>query len=634
MRKVTISAPKKSVHTTEYSNLAGVDFSQEAANVDNKRSPYSLNMISDNGKNPVKRNGWETKVVLESPVHNLWITRLNGKEYILAHAGTKVYRIDTDTEGANYTATIMKSDVNSKKGCGFFFREADKDGFYILTGKEYLMFDGEAVVDVSENCYVPITIIARSPSGGGESYEDINLISGKMCERFTGDDSALIYQLSQADIVSVDKIESVQSDGSTVELVENTDYTVDTALGKVTFVEAKKTPIAGEDNIYITYTKEFKGYKEKVLGCTTFCTYGVGGHNRVFLTGNDSFPAYDFWSEIYKPSYFPDLNFAIIGAANTAVMGYLKIGKYVAIVKESTGQDTAIFLRSGSLDGGNNAVFQVEPGIVGIGAVSKNCFAVLNDDPLFLSERGIFAISPSNLSYDRVTRNRSWYIDPQLRNETNLANAVACTWNGCYLLGINGNVYILDGRKKTVGGTDNDYRYECYLWDNVPASCFATDFDNNLYFGTADGRVCKFKTESDGMHRFSDDGAAIRAVWTTPFTDDGRIQNFKTLQKKGCLVVLAPYNKSSCKVYFAVDGKQDKFVCSGNVDITDIFEEIDFERLTFISETGPREIYFNKKQRKYKRLQLVFVNDEINEGFGIFKIVKTFAVNGYSKNRR
>ena len=80
MRKVTISAPKKSVHTTEYSNLAGVDFSQEAANVDNKRSPYSLNMISDNGKNPVKRNGWETKVVLESPVHNLWITRLNGKE--------------------------------------------------------------------------------------------------------------------------------------------------------------------------------------------------------------------------------------------------------------------------------------------------------------------------------------------------------------------------------------------------------------------------------------------------------------------------------------------------------------------------------------------------------------------------
>ena len=629
MQQVTINKPAKQVRTTEYNNLAGVDFSQEAANVDNNRSPYSLNMISDNGKNPVKRNGWETKVTVEAPVHNVWFTKLNGTTYCIVHGGTNIYSIDSE-----YNANLLRSNVANKKGCGFFFREGDKDGFYILTGAEYLVFDGETCKEVKEDAYVPTTIIARSPKGGGESYEDINLLSGKMCEKFTGDGTAKIYQLSHDNIETVHKIESLQSDGSTKELTADTDYTFDKVTGKVTFTKAYASPIEGQDNIYITYTKIFEGYHDKIAKATQYCTYGVGGNNRVFLTGNPDFEAYDFWCDIYKPSYWPDLNYAIIGAANTAVQGYLKIGEYVAVVKESTGQDTAIFLRSGSLDGEGNALFTVKPGIVGIGAISPKSFAVLNDDPLFLSERGIYAISPSNLSYDRVTRNRSWYVDPQLRDEPNLHNAVACIWNGCYVLAVNGNAYILDGRKKTVGGTENDYRYECYFWNNIPANCIATDFGGDMWFGTEDGKVCKFKNESDGMKRFSDDGQPIKAVWSTPFSDDKAIQHFKTLQKKGCLVVLTPYFKSSCRVYYAVDGKNEKLIREGVMDISSLFEEIDFSRLSFDSNSGPREVYFNKKQRKYKRLQLVFENNVADEGFGIFKVVKTYEIKGYSKNRR
>ena len=98
--------------------------------------------------------------------------------------------------------------------------------------------------------------------------------------------------------------------------------------------------------------------------------------------------------------------------------------------------------------------------------------------------------------------------------------------------------------------------------------------------------------------------------------------------------MLTPFSKSSCRVYFAVDGKTEKFVKEGTMDIASLFEEIDFSRLSFEGGTGPREIYFNKKQRKYKRLQLIFENNVVDEGFGIYKIVKTFTVGGYSKNRR
>ena len=192
MQQIAIRTPAKQVKTTEYNNLAGVDFSQEAANVDKNRSPYALNMISDNGKNPVKRNGWETMLQLEAPVHNVWFTRTNGEVYCLAHAGSKIYKI-AENDGI-YTAELLRTNVTSKKGCGFFFREGDNDGFYILTGGEYLVFDGITCKEVRDDAYVPTTIIARTQKGGGESYEDINLLSGKMCEKFTGDDTAKIYQ--------------------------------------------------------------------------------------------------------------------------------------------------------------------------------------------------------------------------------------------------------------------------------------------------------------------------------------------------------------------------------------------------------------------------------------------------------
>ena len=631
MNKITINPPRREIKTTEYNALAGVDFSQDASNVDKKRSPFSLNMISDNGKNPVKRPGWETKVTVDGVVHNIWSVKIDGKEYLLCHAGGKIYKL-TQAENT-YTADILKDEVNDGDGCGFFFREGDKDGFYILTGKEYLLFDGEKITDVKDSAYIPTTIIARSPSGGGESYEDINLLSGKMTEKFTGNQE-LVYQLNQKDIVGVIKIESLQSDGGTAVLEEGTDYTVDKTLGKVTFTKAHPTPLEGADNIYITYEKVFENYSDKITMATQFCTYGVGGNNRVFLTGNSSYEAYDFWSDIYKPSYFPDLNFAIIGAANTAVKGYLKIGDSVAVVKESTGQDTTIFIRTGTLASDNSAIFTVKPGIVGIGAVSSKAFSVLNDDPLFLSQEGVYSISPSNLSYERVTRNRSFYVDAQLRQEKELKNAVSCVWDGCYLLAVNGNVYILDGRKKTVSGTENDYRYECYFWNNVPANCFCATQDGLLWFGTKDGKICRFKSDTESMLKYSDDGQPIRAVWSTPFDDDKAVQRFKTLQKKGCLIVIAPLSASSCTVYYAVDGKPKKEVRQGEVDITTIFEEIDFRRFTFDGNDAPREIYFNKKQRKYKRLQLIFENNKVNEGFGIFKVVKTYAVNGYSKNRR
>jgi len=193
---------------------------------------------------------------------------------------------------------------------------------------------------------------------------------------------------------------------------------------------------------------------------------------------------------------------------------------------------------------------------------------------------------------------------------------------------------VLDSRQMvTPKDGDRNSGYEAYFWNNVPATCFEVDRDT-LWFGTADGRICFFKDEVLGSECYSDDGQPIHAVWKTPVEDEGRIDRFKTLQRKGCLVTLRPFAASSCSVYMSVDGGAKKHVQSKTLDITPMFSNVDFERLTFNNNANPQEIYFYTKMKRYKRIQLIFENNVAGEGFGIQKITKLYKLENYSKNRR
>lgn len=50
---------------------------------------------------------------------------------------------------------------------------------YILDGKQYLRFDGETITSVSDDAYVPTSVISRGPSGGGVIHEGLNLLGSR-----------------------------------------------------------------------------------------------------------------------------------------------------------------------------------------------------------------------------------------------------------------------------------------------------------------------------------------------------------------------------------------------------------------------------------------------------------------------
>jgi hypothetical protein len=174
-----------------------------------------------------------------------------------------------------------------------------------------------------------------------------------------------------------------------------------------------------------------------------------------------------------------------------------------------------------------------------------------------------------------------------------------------------------------------DYNYECYYWTNIPAICLLSA-NGELYFGTEDGRICKFNTDIEVLDKYSDDGKAIVAAWSTTNDDDNAPHLYKSMTKKGCLVTIKPYTRSSATIYVAKDGNPRQKLRNGFMDILD-WNDIDYNRFTFNTNESPQDIFFQKKVKNYKRLQIIVENDTVNEGFGILQIVKTYTVGNYAK---
>lgn len=313
------------------------------------------------------------------------------------------------------------------------------------------------------------------------------------------------------------------------------------------------------------YSVRKNAYKDRVNKATICTKFGYGGNlDRLFVAGWDSMREYEFWSEINNPLYFPDLNYARLGDGDTKIMGWNRVSNnQLAIHKNSNGSDSTVYIQNAVLNSDNSVNFPVIEGASGVGVVSERCFAVLNGEPLALSADGVFSTKlvtdiPTDIKYAAP---RSYYINPKLK-QFNLENAEAIVFDERYYLAVDGYVFVADGKQKyMIGGNQGyDYSYEWYLWDNLPVRVWFV-YEKELYFGTDDGRICKFNGG------YTDCGKPINCHWTTPTLSFGTTPYYKKIKNVIVSCVLPTTEFSEVNIDY-IDMKGEKNVKTALIDNT------------------------------------------------------------------
>ena len=584
------------------------------------------------GPHPVYVNN-KYKVMLNKGAKAPWIPyseddslQINGFHTMhghdpLIHAGKYFFK----------DGVMIYSDANNHRSQSWQF----EDKVAIADGKQLLIYDGATLKPAADGAYIPTLTIAKAPNGGGKDYEPLNLIQPGFKELFAGTADDKDYHLSFGGLDNTPiKVEVLNNDGEWVEKELTTDYSINRETGVVSFINAPGvSPITGEDNVKITAYRTVEGYSDRINKCTIGIQYGVNGAlDRLFLSGNPEKINYDWYSGLNDPTYFPDTAYAKLGSGRSAIIGYSVINSLLAAHKDENEEHQTVILRAGTLVD-NEPAFKIANTLQGAGAIAPYSFAYLSNEPLFLTRLGIYAITAQDVTGEKYAQNRSFYLNGKMlkESEADLSNAFACVYNDMYWLCINGQLYILDGlqpmaREKSLPYSNR--QYAAFYRTNVPANVMWVD-DGRFFFGTSDGRVCRFFNDEEAPASYADDGEPIEAIWETPDLDGKLFYKNKTF--KYMAVRLKSAVATSLSIYAMRHGIW-RFLKKDDTSARYFaFSRIIFSKLTFSTDTTQQIISTKLRIKKVDSARFRLVNDTLNEPLGLYNIALEYVENGNFK---
>lgn len=600
-------------YKSNFRRFGGVDFTSVPTQVAAHRSPDACNMIANEKFFPVKRPGYRVFGQYGARIYGLHRLVTQEGVKLFVHAGGNLYVQDETAQTPAPVYTQMAQNASRSFVMG--------GKLYLLDGNAYLCAAADAdgtvtVQPVSGGAFVPTTSIARTPAGAGTAFEAVNLLTRKRKNSFAADGTSRDFQLDFSPIASVD---AVSVDG---QAAASTAYSVDLAGGVVSFQTAPESA-GGVDNVVVTFTAgaDQRGVIDKCRVCGLF-----GGNNdtRVFLSGNPDAPNVDWQSGLYDPTYFPDTGYTKIGADTSAIMGYARQYDTQIVIKEGNGQDATQWLRTFALDENSRPVYAVAQGAVGMGALSRDTFAVLGDSPLFLSDAGVCAVAGTAVSQQRSVQNRSQLINRKLKMDAD-ENACAAVVGNKYYLSCGGHVYVADGAQayEDEGGA---VAYEWYYWEGfAPTAMLA--LEGRLWFGTETGAVCRLGL-LDEVDCLTDAGEAFSCWWTTPMQSLNSLYRNKTVRDVSYM--LMPYSQAQYQVFYRSDRRDWTLMREGSLSLFD-FNQMNFGDLSFFCSTTPITERTRRKERRAEVFQVKVQNDALGTQMGLLGIEITYK---YSRKTR
>lgn len=526
--------------TRVYSSFRGADFRGEEVNL--SRSPDCLNVWKDYKEIDSIRTRPQTQLntTFEDPVHGVFFFHQN----MLVHSGKKLYLVSGAEKKELY------SGLAQTKSEAFFY----DDKWYFKDGAHYLCYDGTTVKEVTG--YVPTTSIGRKPSGGGTTYEDVNLLSSHRKNTFLADGESKDYYL---DAKNIDKSFTpvVTVDGSAV-----TGFTVDYDSGKITFSKAPGKPLTdGQDNVVVEFQKMVEGHADRIQKCTLLQVFD----SRVFFSGNPDFPNVVWHCSLNDPTYCSDLDYYEEGMDDAAVRGMVAGNNALWVFREPSSANTTVFYHTPTLDEEYGKIYPSCHSSVTTGCIGRAIN--FNDDIVFFSDRGMEGIS-GDVTTEQVVGHRSSLVDRKMAAESGYSDMILTEWEGYLLTIIGSHVYLADSR--TAFTNENHIEYEWFYWE----------LDQKVLCAAVDGGVLYLGTE-DGVYTLTGNGS-VESYWVTPKDKFKYPHRQKTTNKRGCVTE-----------------------ATGDIDLYVRVEDEDFElvgRYTDIVDYFAARI----KRKKFKDLQLKF----------------------------
>lgn len=599
------SAP--ATYETNLSGFLGVDFSSSITDIDRRRSPRGYNFINNNGTIE-KRNGYKVLAYLgqNANINGIWnVDTVNG-EYFVVHCGTKLYEMKTDF--SSYTEIF--EGLSDKISQGAIINSK----LLILDGLRAIVYDllqeTDKVKYLDQMGYIPTTQIARAPNGlQSQIYESKNLVQDCSINLFTSNETDKTYQLDDTNITSIERVEILNENG---EWETNADFTTDLSKGQVIFNNPIGLSVVdGRDNVRIKYKKVNNKNKTQVNKCKIMQIYGyAGANNRVFLSGNPDYANIVMYSHLDDITYIPVENVIRTGLEVVPITGMAKLnnGK-LAVLKDVSDTDSTIFyIGYGTYNG--IETFPLEASTKGEGNISYYAHDVLINEPLILTQNGVFALNTATLSDERYVYHRSYYVDSKLKEENDLKNAIGIVNDGKYYLAINDHVYVADSRFKSSSNNSkySNYQYEWYYWTSLPVRVWFV-WNNELYFGDKSGNICKFRNNND-VDRFKDNTSSVEAEWNSVILDLNSPAHKKNIKR---VSLSSNPSNSQLTIGYRLKGG-DKQV------LTKIYT----------NSTYPKTTMIRKKAKKLSFFSLYVENKE-NSNMNFNSICVVYTVGSYYK---
>lgn len=543
----------KDVKQYTLKGFRGVDFTTSPLLVSEQRSPDAKNWVYENGS-PSKRPGWkQVAYVADANINGMYEYEDNK---LLVYAGKKFYTVELTETGVGYMTTEIEGFTGTYDRKVQFFKQDDRV-FIVGTG-EFLVWHKigtptavwtlEQVNGDNTITHIPTTTISIDElnfEGASlqAALERPNLLTTwriNTCRGVVGsadsipaytwfqlDGNAIVSNTDGSDVIAYVTIvyKDIAEEPNTLELLGfyklvepagvkiielRESYAGVTVYGRIfesgmLELDGQVTePITIEDNITVKY-RAYNGSELDITGSTMIndaqfgILFGVDGvTTQLFVAGGEDTPNVDYYSYPLDFTYFPDNFYRAVG--NSPIKGYLRIGDgSLVIFKEKSYGEAAIFLRTGTLETvatedyyNAEIAYTEKAGYADEYLTSRDTIDTLAGDPLYTSINGVKGIVLSeNVSTDeRFARRRSYFVDAKLKDH-DLESAIAFTYKGKYYLCVDDVCFIADS-SLAVGNYPN-HEYEWQYWDNVPARIFA-EIQYELWFGTDDGRLCKFDT--------------------------------------------------------------------------------------------------------------------------------------------